>query len=226
VLVEGPTEKVFVDELVRPHLYGRGYHSVDARMLGKADRSDRRGGITRWPQARSDILRHLKGDQGLLVSTLVDFYALPRGDEGWPGRAEAADLPFAGKAATLHEAVHADIVRHMDRNFRADRFVPFVVMHEFEGLLFSDCARFAEGIGELDLSAGFQAIRDAFGSPEEINDSPETAPSKRIQRLVPGYQKPLHGNLAALHIGLDAVRAECPHFNAWIERLERWPGTL
>jgi hypothetical protein len=29
--------------------------------------------------------------------------------------------------------------------------------------------------------------------------------------------------LAALAIGLDAIRAECPHFRQWLEYLETWP---
>ena len=101
-----------------------------------------------------------------------------------------------------------------------DRFIPFVVMHEFEGLLFSDCTAFASAIGKPGLAASFQGIRDEFTTPEEINDSPITAPSKRVEELVKEYQKPLLGTLAALEIGLDAIRAACPHFHGWISGLE------
>ena len=94
------------------------------------------------------------------------------------------------------------------------------MMHEFEALLFSDCERFRRGIGRPDLAASFQGIRDDFASPEEIDDSPETAPSKRVESLVPRYEKPLLGTLAALEIGLDVMRRECPHFGAWLAHLE------
>ncbi len=96
------------------------------------------------------------------------------------------------------------------------------MMHEFEGLLFSDCERFASAIGKTELIPKLKAIRDAFETPEEINDSPITAPSKQIEALIPGYQKPLSGVLAALEIGLDTIRRECPHFRNWVERLESW----
>ena len=96
-------------------------------------------------------------------------------------------------------------------------------MHEFEGLLFSDCQGFARGICQPGLATPFQAIRDAFPSPEHINDSPVTAPSKRIEELVAGYQKPLHGLLAVREIGLEVIRDQCPHFRSWLERLESWP---
>ena len=98
------------------------------------------------------------------------------------------------------------------------------MMHEFEAMLFSDCERFSVGIGRPELSPSFQQIRDGFASPEDIDDSPSTAPSKRIQKLIPGYQKPLLGNLASLEIGIDVIRAECAHFREWLETLERLPG--
>lgn len=112
----------------------------------------------------------------------------------------------------------------MGAAFDTSRFLPYVIMHEFEGLLFSDCTRFARGIGHEELATEFQRIRDDFDTPEEINDSPVTAPSKRVEALVRGYEKPLHGTLAVLEIGLDAIRAECPEFRAWLEYLETWPG--
>jgi hypothetical protein len=105
-------------------------------------------------------------------------------------------------------------------SFYPNRFIPFVVMHEFEGLLFSDCAAFGSGIERPDLEASFQAIRDQFDSPEEIDDSPTNAPSKRVERLVPGYEKPFLGALAIIEIGLERVRRECQHFNHWLERIE------
>lgn len=81
----------------------------------------------------------------------------------------------------------------MGSAYAAQRFIPFIVMHEFEGLLFSDCERFGRGIGHPELAPQFQIIRDLFATPEEINDSPLTAPSKRIEALLPGYEKPLLG---------------------------------
>ncbi|MCW0219964.1 MAG: DUF4276 family protein, partial [Prosthecobacter sp.] len=75
-------------------------------------------------------------------------------------------------------------------------------------------------IGRIDLGPKFHAIRACFNTPEEINDSPLTAPSKRIEELVPGYEKPLLGALAILEIGLDTLRKECPNFCQWLEKLE------
>ena len=218
VHVEGETEETFVNELLWPYLHDRGYSAVSARLLGNARQRSRRGGIKGWAEVRKDILGHLKQDAGRLVTTMVDYYGLP---QTWPGRKAEGGIMFAQKAKTVEDALLADIGQEMGGAFNADRFIPYVMMHEFEAMLFSDCERFGRGIGREDLVPHLQAIRNDFASPEEIDDSPDTAPSKRIEHLMPNYQKPLMGNLAALEIGIDAICRECPHFGDWLERLER-----
>ena len=229
VHVEGQTEETFVNQVLAPHLYDRGYTKVSARLLGNARQRDHRGGIRPWPVVRGDIVRHLREDRDGLATTMIDYYALPQTGAGpWPGRAEASALPSGAaatqRAATVEAALAADLGHAMGNDFDPARFLPFVVMHEFEGLLFSDCEAFGRGIGRPDLGPRFEAIRTRFATPEDINDSPITAPSKRVEGLVPGYQKPLLGALAALAIGIDAIRRACPHFEQWLERLDRWSG--
>jgi len=219
--VEGETEESFVNKILAPHLYAFGYESVGARLVGNSRQRDRRGGIKPWSAVKNDILSVLRGDSGCLATTMVDYYALPQsGDRAWPGRAEAGNLAFSDKAVTVEKAIHADILNALGAGFNPNRFIPFVTMHEFEGLLFSDCAAFSQGIERPELVSAFQAVRNQFGTPEEINDSPMTAPSKRVAELVVGYQKRLHGTFAAQEIGLVAIRRECPHFNDWLSRLE------
>ena len=92
------------------------------------------------------------------------------GDGAWPGRGEAATKPFGDKATTVQNAIALDVNAHMGGSFDERRFIPFVMMHEFEGLLFSDCHSFSNAIGQPKLADKFQNIRDQFGSPEEISD--------------------------------------------------------
>jgi hypothetical protein len=219
--LEGQTEEDFVNEILRDYLLARGYHEVSARIVGNARLRQRRGGIRPWPSVRKDIINHLKEDPTCIATTMVDFYGLPQEGEGaWPGRKNAAKLKSGEKALSVEGALLADVSLEMGKRFNPRRFVPFVILHEFEALLFSDCAGFSRGIGRPALEADFKAIRDQFPTPEDINDSPVTAPSKRVEHLVPGYQKPLLGSLAALEIGLSCIRQECPHFDGWLLQLE------
>ncbi|MEZ4733487.1 MAG: DUF4276 family protein [Caldilineaceae bacterium] len=223
--VEGVTEERFVNEVLAEHLLTHGWERVAARRMGISRAREQRHGIKSWAVARADIIRHLREDAGCCVTTFVDYYGLPAtGAHAWPGRAAAAAIqPMAQRGRFLEGALAAAVAEAMGGAYAARRFIPFVVMHEFEGLLFSDCERFSLGIGRPDLAGPFQTIRNGFGSPEEIDDSPETAPSKRIAALIADYKKPVMGIAAALEIGLDAMRRACPHFHSWLERLETWP---
>jgi hypothetical protein len=221
VHVEGQTEEDFVNEVLRDHLVSHGFESVGARIVGNNRLRRRRGGIRAWPSVRKDILRHLREDAGCIATTMVDFYGLPKhGNGAWPGRASCLAQSTLVKASIVEEAIMTDIVASMDANFDASRFIPFVMMHEFEGMLFSNCGAFSQGIGQPELEVEFRQVRNGFGTPEDINDSPNSAPSKRIEDILPGYEKPLLGTLAVLEIGLTTIRAECPHFAAWLRRLE------
>lgn len=222
ILVEGQTEENFVSRLLGPHLYAMGYFAVGSRLMGKQRARHRRGGIRPWPETRRDIINHLRQDSDAIISTFVDFYGLPsRGPGAWPGRAEAETLERTVKGAHVQQSLLVDVSSEMGQGFNPVRFLPFVTMHEFEALLFSDCDVFAQAIGRPDLAASFQQVRDQFETPEDINDFPATAPSKRIEALLSGYQKPLDGSIAATEIGLLAIGAECPHFGEWLSRLER-----
>ena len=80
-------------------------------------------------------------------------------------------------------------------------------------------------LGGQDLEPQFRAIRHDFETPEHIDDSPVSAPSKRIQKLFPPYRKVQMGERVARAITLHRIRQECPLFNAWLTKLENLPRT-
>ena len=159
---------------------------------------------------------------------MVDYYGMPKtGSRAWPGRLQASEhLSSSEKAKTVEDALAKDLALEMGSDFDQKRFIPYVAMHEFEALLFSDCDRFGQGISRPELTQRFQEIRDQFASPEEIDDSPDTAPSARVAELVPRYQKPLMGSLAARQVGLNSMRSACPHFRGWVKTLETSPRRM
>ena len=218
--VEGQTEEEFVKEALATHLYDTGFTSVSARIVGNSRLRKRRGGICAWSTVRQEIYRHLSNDIEAYASKIVDFYALPAtGPNGWPGRATCGGLNVEDKANHICEMIVEDLAHHHGREI-ANRFIPYIAMHEFEGLLFSDPIAMARGMALEGMGPQFQRIRDAFPTPEHINDSPMTAPSKRIIKLVPGYQKVLYGNLAAIEVTLQRMREECPVFRGWLQKIE------
>ena len=221
VHVEGQTERTFVDTVLGPHLCKAGYSSVRARLIGNARASVRRGGTPSWQTVRDGILNHLKNDRQAIVTTMVDYYGMPQeGQRAWPGRMQAATRQPAERAEFVQGAVAEDIANRMEASFDKRRFIPYVSMHEFEALLFSNCTRFAESVGRPDIASSMEAILTQFGDPEAIDDSQETAPSKRILQLLPSYRKVAMGATAVQSIGLTDIGYRCAHFADWLARLE------
>jgi hypothetical protein len=106
------------------------------------------------------------------------------------------------------------------------RFIPYIQLHEFEALVMA-CLPFLESLyddhEQLNGLASLQ-IEVASLQPEEINDSRDTAPSKRLLRHIPDYRKVSDGPYAIYSAGLAHVRNRCPRFDAWIKRLESLGG--
>jgi hypothetical protein len=129
------------------------------------------------------------------------------------------------KAQHVEAALLDNIPEGMGPQFETKRFVPLVMMHEFKALLFSNPIDSRKRLEEGG-TAQFRAIREGFESSEDIDDPPETAPSKRIESPFPGYERPLLGVLAAIGTGRATIRQQCPHFNDWLKSQEALPGVL
>ena len=93
-------------------------------------------------------------------------------------------------------------------------------MHEFEALLFSDPDTLAQTMQSPNMATSLHEIEANFPSPEMINAQVETAPSKRLTKLFPTYNKVVDGTLIAQRITLPKIRQKCPHFAAWLTKLE------
>lgn len=212
-VVEGETERTFVQSTLAPQLALRGV-LMTARLVGKPGR---KGGVGAYGRARRDILAVLRQDTAVFCTTMFDFYGMPH---NWPQRDVVDTVSFANKAAFIENALLQDISQEMGDNFRTERFIPYVQMYEFEALLFSDPDVLAQTMQQPDVAVELHKIEAQFDSPERINDNFETAPSKRLQKLFPAYNKVLYGTLAAQRIDLSTIRQKCPHFSGWLTKLE------
>jgi hypothetical protein len=213
VVVEGPTEESFVDNVLAPALWPYEVYLVP-RIVGVPGHQ---GGNVNYARAKKDVLLQLKQDKTAYCSTMFDMYGL---GEGFPGTPLPPNLQNIAKVARIEEAMKANIVAEIP-DLRPDvRFIPYLQLHEYEGLLFSDPVAFAAGIGQQHLRHQFEQVRRNFATPEDINDDPNTAPSKRVLAAYPAYSKVLDGTLAARTVGIAKMRLECPHFRRWIESLE------
>jgi len=211
VLVEGPTEEQFVKEVLAPSFYSANifFKPIITTPKGAVKGRGTGGGI-KWNTFKKELFT-IKGG---IVTTFIDFYAL---DPGFPGFEPS---PSPRKPITRVQAIEAAMAQEL----RDSRFIPYIQLHEFEALCFANGSGFQQFIEDKQAKDALCEIVRQFPNPEDINEGPNTAPSKRILAQVPFYQKPLMGRKITQAIGLPTLRAKCPHFNEWLTRIEAHPG--
>lgn len=205
VSVEGATERAFVRALLAEHLRTYGVAAVPV-LIGRPGHGYGAGGgdvgVERLAAHMAHLLRSFDA-----VTSLVDFYGFRRKGEA--------------TVEELESQVGTAVAAKAGARFGRRPVLPYVQRHEFEALLFSDVTQF----GRLEsaprgVEQALAKIRARFETPEDIDDSPTTAPSKRLEALIPRYEKVAHGSSVAERTGLPKIRAACPRFDRWIAELE------
>lgn len=217
VYVEGQSESAFVQQVLAPHLMNRGMNVWVMRSGG--------GGIRHWAGKRGvgsqlrQRLRQSKDSYPLFVTTMVDYYALPA---DWPNRSSSSCLPKSERSSKVESGMLQAMRKLLGDDQRIERFIPYVSLHELEALILSKPEALLNVFPRNEKAV--RQIKKDIGSmqPEEVNDDPNFAPSRRIERFLPEYAS---GKSAAAvttlkAIGLEHLREACPHFGQWVARLE------
>lgn len=213
ITAEGFSEERFVSDVLRPHLLNFNVYA-DVRKILTNRKLKKRGGIVKYERFKKDVSQWIKESPDAYHTTFIDLYGLK--------------TDFPGHQTTLHLKPYARIAE-MERLMKLDinfyKFIPYIQCHEYEALLYSDTSILENWLGLYNnLPEGcFELIRNSVpgSNPELINESPETAPSKRILSLCDTYDKVNDGILILKEIGLPKLRAECKHFDEWLTMLEQ-----
>ena len=208
IVVEGQTEQSFVNEVLAPYLRNNGVSLIIPRLIRTSKTG--RGGFVNYHHLHNTIKGLLSNphDGNIVVSSFVDFFRIPNNMPGYDEAMRSGD--DLQRVENLQQALGESIA---DR-----RFIPYIQLHEFEALLFSNNKGF-EYLWKDDMSSKTKNIGDSFENPEDINSAPETAPSKRLLAINQKYDKVLEGNVIALEVGINEMLAKCPRFADWVSRL-------
>ena len=172
----------------------------------------------KFERVKKDVLQHLKEKEVKLVTCFVDYYGLKE----WPDKDKIPQNASPQQIADiLNQAAKTELKKEKDADKLNinQRFLPYMSVHEFEALLFSNSQILADEIG-ISHELVEQVLQEC-GTPEQINNSPITAPSKRLMQWKPDYSKTTDGILIAIKIGLDSMRFKCPLFVEWLTAIEQ-----
>ena len=222
LVVEGFSEAGFFIPFLAEHLATLGI-DLHVPVIGKGSA---KGGMKfrAFDNMCQELARFLADRRRPYVSTFFDYYGLPSGQRlGW-------DFVPTTKATRGVDGIETRLREGVVKAAGADaeRFVPYIQMHELEALFFAQPGTLAETLGMPEQTGIFETIVTECKGCESINDSPTTAPSKRLQQHCPRYVK---GRSSAAHaprlgarLDLRAVRAACPRFSAWLTQIEALAG--
>lgn len=205
ILVEGDTEEEFVKENLLPYFI---LHSIyDVIPVKISTKAGFKGGFVNYDHLRRDVTNFLKQRSDTILSTFLDYFRIPPNIPRYDECHKIHDIDY--RLQCLEQAMRDEI--------GSDRFHPYIQKHEFEALLFSSNKGFQKYYSKAARET--QKIITAYSNPEEINDNPHSAPSKRILQLIPEYNKVADGNILALEIGVTIILQKCPRFGRWVETL-------
>lgn len=199
VLVEGFSEKRFVEDILKPYFENKGIYLIPINLKG----------IGNYTIIKKEVQNLLNDKSAILITTMIDYYRLPN---DFPQKQELKkDLQSLAKVEFLENSFASDVDNI--------KLLPYLQLHEFEALLFSDVSHFTKILNIKSHISQFESIVASL-EPEEINDLPNTSPSNRIKSIINNYQKDTHGVIVAKSIGLEKMREKCPHFNDWLDQIE------
>jgi hypothetical protein len=200
ICCEGKTEELFVEKILAPYLEQVGLY-VSVRGMK---------GVSSYSQIKKYIVGYCQSHPAALVTTMIDYYGAAKFMPGFI----PDEVDIYRRALSIEESVEKDL--HWLGNLMFN-----MTLHEFEGYLFSDTMAFADFASKSQL-AELANIRAKVETPEHINDRYETAPSRIISRVIPGYSKLHDGIPIAERIGVDKIASECRHFSNWLAKLIAW----
>lgn len=220
IVAEGQTEETFVNRTLKLHLATFEVW-VDVRCVETSRSRGKiyRGGVATFQKVRDDIERWSREDnnQDSWFTTMFDLYRLP------------TDFPSFDESAKYQTPMEK--VNFLEEKFKynidSSRFIPYIQLHEFEALLFASPENLVRAFPDhAPAVQRLVSVRQKFNGPEDIDETPAGAPSKRITQEIPEYDgmKVSAGPQVADSIGLDVLRKECGHFGAWLQILENLSG--
>lgn len=136
-----------------------------------------------------------------VFTTMFDLYALPDDFPGYEA-AKAIGEPYARVAAL--ETAFAEAIND-------SRFIPYIQLHEFEALLFCGIDYLAKRYPGCEKRCEqLKKDLEKTSNPELINNSPETAPSKRIIKAIEGDKNSITTTISRLPAKM------LPKVSAWM----------
>jgi len=209
-IVEGESEAIFINNYLIPYLGNKhGWNMVMTTQKITTNRVKKaKGGNVGYQYFKNEIKSCARPNH-IFITTLLDFFRLPNDFPAFTTNSKLVDK--------IEEAICKDIAN--EGVIDALHFFPYIQVFEFEALMFSNEAGLRAAIKNDRLFDKIIEIQQKYPNPENINNGPQTAPSKRLEKIY-NYRKTIDTRIVFNKLSIDEIREKCPRFNSWVDKLE------
>lgn len=208
IYCEGQTEEIFINEVLAPYFWNMDIYVTPIVCETKRNGNRKfKGGVSEYKKIKKELLMICKNHHHEYVTTMFDYYAMPE------------DTPnIKDTTPDIYDRIE-NIEKSVDEDIAQPNCFFNLMLHEFEGLLFSNPQSFSLVAGH-EVVEKVNEIKEEFPTPEHINNSPKTAPSKRLESIIANYAKVKNGAILTKDMGIDIIMKECKHFERWINKIK------
>jgi len=216
IIVEGETELEFVNRILIPHFTAKGLHThIQGLMITMKGGGHGFNNIEHFKKTLKPLLFYEKEP---VITTMIDHYGI-NSENKLPNYTNCIKEIDIEKRINCMEQSLMTVVNSIKKY---PNFIPNIVRHEMETLLFANPEKGFE-LEKEEIKNEVLAICSEIPNVEDINCTPQGAPSKRLQQIYKNhnrkYSKISDGvNIAEL-TGIDTILKKCPRFKSWIDNL-------
>lgn len=197
VVCEGQTEVDFIKKLNKKYF--------NAKLISLKPIAINKTNAMNGNVSMDRLIHFIKRAPEVIITTFIDYY-------GFKGEREEGYLELEERIRELSGKEH---------------IIAYIQLHETEALWFTNINAIKE-VKNANASQ-IQALEDIvriYSNPEDINNSRETAPSKRLETIFSDYKKIRDGNAIADKISIEEMKEKCPHFSNWLDMIEEKVNVL
>jgi hypothetical protein len=214
-VVEGETELEFINRILAPYLISKGLNTEIRPIM--IEKSGGGHGYSNIKHLKNTIRPLLYRRDEPIITTMIDHYGI-NSEKKLPGFTSITTTNVEDRISLMEKILKDEILSIKDYHY----FIPYIQRHEFETLLFSN----PEAGFELEddkIKKEIIKLCSTFESIEDINCTPEGAPSKRLDTIYKHCNKKYEKVTDAVDIielsGIENLMNNCPRFRNWVEIL-------
>jgi len=216
IIVEGEIELEFVNRILIPYFIRKGLHTqIQGLMITMKGGGHGFNNIEHFKKTLKPLLFY---ENEPIITTMIDHYGI-NSEKKLPNYTHCINEINVEDRISCMEQSLVYVVNSI-KEYRY--FIPNIVRHEMETLLLAD-----PDIGfqlEIDeIREDVLKICKETSNIEDINCTPEGAPSKRLIQIYKNYNKKYSKVAVGVDIaeltGIETILQKCPRFKSWIDKL-------